>query len=77
MPETSAAPRHDSRLGLVLVACSIGAVATTRLTVHIAPSAMVLVVAAVALGAGVRSSLSHVTQRFASPARRTAAVTAR
>ena len=49
MPETSAAPRHDSRLGLVLVVASAAAVATTRLRVHIAPDTAVLVASAVAL----------------------------
>jgi hypothetical protein len=51
MPETSTARRHDMRLGLVLAAASIVAVASTRLRVHIAPSTWVLVVAGVALSA--------------------------
>lgn len=51
MPETSTAKRHDLRLGLVLAAASIVAVATTRLTVHIPPNATTLAVAAVAFGA--------------------------
>jgi hypothetical protein len=51
MPETSTAERHDMRLGLVLAAASGIAVATTRLSVHIAPNATLLAVAAVALSA--------------------------
>lgn len=46
MPDPNAAPRHDARLGLVLVGAAALAFATTRLSVHVAPSAAVLAGAA-------------------------------
>jgi hypothetical protein len=46
MPETSTAEQADMRMGIVLAAAAIVAVLTTRLGVHIAPSRIVLVAAA-------------------------------
>src|SRR5262245_40037608 len=51
MPATSTAPRLDLRLGLVLGIGAIVAVATTRHAAHIPPDAIVLVAAALILGA--------------------------
>ena len=52
MQETSAGVRHDFRLALVLAAASIIAIATTKLSVHVAPNATLLFCAASALTAG-------------------------
>ena len=51
MQETSAGVRHDFRLALVLAAASIIAIATTKLSVHVAPNATLLFCAASALTA--------------------------
>ena len=51
MPNTSAGPSVDFRLGLVLAVASIVAATTTTLAVHIAPSATLLLCSAMALTA--------------------------